>query len=647
MKPGIVEFAPVKLRTLSMCLVVTFINSGVCADQAEYSPPVVSDVPRQVLWGDTHLHTRMSTDAFGSQQSALSPEDAYLFASGKTITAQNGMRVKLRRPLDFLVVTDHAEYLGVVAGVIDGRKDLLNWKPGSQIKKAVKTGNSSAVISMLFASFIRGEDAVTLPQEVSISIWKSVTDRADHFNVPGQFTALIGYEYSSTPGMANLHRCVIYRDGGDIAAKHLPFSALDSSNPEDLWAALDEYEKQTGGSVLAIPHNGNLSNGRMFDPRMYDGSPLTVDYARTRSRWEPLYEVTQIKGDSETHPILSPNDEFADYERWNSWNGMTYQGVKTAGWEARKTTEYARSALRLGLKLEDTLDINPFKFGLIGSTDSHTSMSTVDEDNFWGKFGASNPSKDRWKEPFVERSATKNFLTDSEEDSPKNWNATASGLAAIWARENTREEIFDAMRRREVYATTGPRIVLRFFGGWDFASDADSYPDYVTIGYSGGVPMGGDLTAAPDQQSPSFIVVAVKDPDGANLDRIQIVKGWLDANGETHEKVYDVALSDNRMVDQSDSVQSVGSTVNVSGATYTNSIGSPELSVVWTDTDFNSRERAFYYVRALEIPTPRWTAYDAKFFGLEDMPSEVPMVTQERAYSSPIWYSPLSVTGRD
>ena len=389
---------------------------------------------------------------------------------------------------------------------------------------------------------------------------------------------------------------------------------------------MSDYENKTRGEAIAIPHNGNVANGLMFPLSNIQGKPLSTSYAKTRSRWEPLYEVTQIKGDGEAHPALSPNDEFADYETWNSWDGWTMEGIKTQGWQERKKSEYARSALKLGLGQQVKLGVNPFKFGMIGSTDSHTSLATADENNYWGKLSLYEPSQYRATQPRTGIVAS-------------GWEMASSGYAAVWAEENTREAIFSAMKRKEVYATTGPRMTVRFFGSFDYQSSDAFKPGLAKIGYSKGVPMGGDLTNAPMGKSPNFLIRAVKDPDGANLDRVQVIKGWLDKKGKLHEKIYNVALSDGRK-EKHGKVRPVGNTVNVQDASYTNSIGDPELAVVWKDPDFNQDELAFYYVRVLEIPTPRWTAYDAKYFGIKDIPEEVPMITQERAYTSPIWYTP-------
>jgi uncharacterized protein DUF3604 len=422
-----------------------------------------------------------------------------------------------------------------------------------------------------------------------------------------------------------LHRVVIFRDGSDKANQVLPFSALDSENPEDLWKVLDAYEQKTGGSVLAIPHNGNLSNGHMFARVDFFGNPLTRQYAETRARWEPLYEVTQIKGDGETHPVLSPNDEFAGYEIWDKGN-LNLSEKKTP---EMLPHEYARSALKLGLKLEDQLGVNPYKFGMIGSTDSHTSLATAEEENFFGKHSGKEPQAERWSKAVAEFGGIKVL----------GWEMTSSGYAAVWAMENTREALFDAMQRKEVYATTGPRMIVRFFGGWDFeARDAQTRLP-ARVGYDKGVPMGGDLGKAPAGKTPTFLVAALKDPIGANLDRIQVIKGWMDGKGELQEKVYDVVWSDGRKPSADGKLPPVGNTVDVPNATWTNTIGTPELITAWKDPDFDPSLKAFYYARVVEIPTPRWTAYDAKRYAIQ-MEMQVPMTTQERAYTSPIWYSP-------
>jgi hypothetical protein len=460
--------------------------------------------------------------------------------------------------------------------------------------------------------------------------WHKYTALADSYNEPGRFTALIGYEWTAIGGY-NLHRNVIFRGDASIANRTVPFSQYDSKNPEDLWKALAAFEEETGADVLAIPHNGNLSNGRMFTIETFDGKPLTAEIAALRARMEPLVEVTQIKGDSETHPLLSPNDEFADYETWDkaNLNGTELKKPEMLQWE------YTREALKNGLMLEQELGINPFKFGMVGSTDSHTSLSTAAEENFFGKHSGVEPEPHRWEHLVIE--------APDPNLSIYGWQQAASGYAAVWATENTREAIFDAMQRKETYATTGSRITVRFFGGWEF-EEADAQSRLPAgVGYAKGVPMGGDLRAAPNGKAPNFLVAAMKDPYSGNLDRIQIIKGWLDNTGELHEKVYDVVWSDadKRKPGKNGKLPAVGNTVDVANATWSNSIGDPELITVWSDPEFDPKQRAFYYARVIEIPTPRWTAYEAKRFAIK-MSEKVPMTTQERAYTSPIWYTPQS-----
>ena len=461
------------------------------------------------------------------------------------------------------------------------------------------------------------------------SIWERVTTIATKYNEPGKFTAFNGFEWTSFPGANNLHRVVIFRDGPDRVNQVLPFSAIDSSDPEDLWKYMAAYEQKTNGQILAIPHNGNMSNGRMFQGETSTGKAFTRAYAEERARREPLLEVTQSKGDGETHPFLSTDDEFADFATWDFGNFNSPSDPKT---NEMLKTEYARSALKLGLQWEQKLGANPFKFGMVGSTDTHTSMSTVEEDNFFGKWASDEPSPIRWKHVFMRG--------QDGEVVASTWNVQAGGLLGIWSRENTRESLFDAMARKEVYGTTGTRITVRVFAGWDFQPDEVERPDFAAQGYRRGVPMGGDLSEAPAGKAPTFMVRTLRDRDGANLDRVQIIKGWLDSKGEVHERIYDMAVSDGRKIGADGrSKTPVGSTVDVPNATYRNSIGDPLMTAYWKDPDFDPKQSAFYYVRVIEIPTPRWTAYDSKRFGVT-MPKEVPMTLQERAYTSPIWYTP-------
>ncbi len=632
-------------------LAPTFLQAQ---QQDSYSPEADRSYPTNVYWGDTHVHSGLSYDANNSGNRS-SPSLAYRFARGDVVEASNGMPARLRRPLDFLVVADHAYALGVMASVQAGDPVLRQSTVGRGLVEAYLADTPGA------RNRVRGEvDRVWRDMGAfNQTVWNRSVAVAEDFNEPGTFTTFAGYEWTSRGSdpngnpvgsrhrdpaapagiFGNLHRVVIFKDGPDKTNTIVPFSREDSFDPEDLWRFLARYEETTGGEVLAIPHNGNLSNGEMFALTTMDGQPFSTEYARTRDRWEPLYEVTQIKGDSETHPVLSPTDEFADFETWNSWAGWTNDPLGAgnnrmnccANWDPAtqpelKKAEYARSALERGLALGETLGVNPFKFGLIGSTDVHTSLATADNDNFWGKLVPGLPSATR-------------MLGSAP---TMNWEAGAAGYAAVWAEENTRESIFAAMRRKEVYASTGPRITVRFFGGWEFSSDDADRPDFVRIGYSEGVPMGGDLTAAPAGRAPRFLIAALKDPDGANLDRVQVIKGWRDANGELQEQVYNVAVSDGRRVGRDGSVDPVGSTVDVADASYTNTIGDAQFMVFWQDPDFDPEEPAFYYVRTLEIPTPRWPAYDAKYFGVDlaAIPDEVRMVTQERVYTSPIWYTP-------
>ena len=605
--------------------------------QDSYSPAANRSYPTNVYWGDTHVHTSLSYDA-NSNGNESSPSLPYRFARGDVVEAFNGMPVRIRRPLDFLVISDHAYALGVLASVQTGDPVLLQSEVGRRLIEALYEAYQSPD-ALGPRGRVRSEVSLVwrdIGGAFHQTIWNRVVAAAEEFNDPGTFTTFAGYEWTSLGSDPNanpvgsrhrdpavpdgisstLHRVVIFKDGPDKTNTIVPFSREDSFDPEDLWRFLARYEAATGGEVMAIPHNGNLSNGEMFALTTLDGQPFTTEYARTRSRWEPLYEVTQIKGDSETHPVLSPVDEFADFETWSGRLGRRIE---------LKKGEYARSALKRGLGLGETLGVNPFKFGLIGSTDSHAALPTADNDNFWGKFSPVVPSATRMLGQF-----------------PRGWQASAAGYAAVWSEENTRESIFAAMKRREVYASTGPRITVRFFGGWEFLSDDVHRPDFVRIGYEKGVPMGGDLSAAPAGSAPRFMIAALKDPDGANLDRMQVIKGWRDADGELHEQIYNVAVSEGRRVGRDGSVDPVGSTVDVADASYANTIGDAQLMAFWQDPDFDPEEPAFYYVRALEIPTPRWPAYDAKYFGVDpaDIPDEVRMVSQERVYTSPIWYTP-------
>jgi hypothetical protein len=592
-----------------------------------YSPFVNSGYPNRVYWGETHLHTSYSWDA-GLVGNTLGPDEAFRFAKGEQVIASSQQPVKLVRPLDWLVIADHAESLGVAVLIERSDPVILDNEVGRLAHDFYKKGDIyKAFETWGLEAIVKGKDPLKDP-ELTRSVWEEIVDVAEEHNQPGIFTTFIGYEWSSSPDGNNLHRIVMLRDGEHEAKQVLPFSAYDSPDPEDLWEWMAAYEQKTGGQVLAIAHNGNLSNGDMFSLKTLKGKDISKDYAQRRIKWEPLYEVTQMKGDGESHPLLSPNDEFSDYENWDrgNWNGDIKQPEMLAH-------EYARSALKLGLQIENKLGANPFKFGLVGATDSHTSLSTTREDNYFGKVSLMEPGPDRFMTQIVPD--PKGTGTGTYE-----YETLAAGLQGVWAPENTREALFDAMQRKETYATTGSRVAVRVFAGWDFRQEDVQRPDFAKTGYLGGVPMGGDLRKAPKDKTPTFIIRALRDVDGANLDRVQIIKGWLDKSGKLHEQVYDVMCSDNRAINNNNRCERpVGNTVDVEKATYANSIGDSMMMVYWKDPKFNPKQRAFYYVRVLEIPTPRWTTYDAAFFGV-DLPKDVPASQQERAYTSPIWYTP-------
>ncbi len=598
------------------------------SDKVVYSPYVGQDFPNNVYFGDTHLHTNISLDSYGDGNTTLGPNEAYRYAKGEEMVGHDGLPVRMSRPLDFLMVADHAEYLGIVPAIAQGDKDLRATEVGKRWGEMMDKGMMPEVFGEFILDVTSNKSRLDSP-EFANKIWGEIIDAAEKHNDPGKFTAFIGYEYSPFPDGDNLHRVVVFRDGGDKAGQVVPFSAFDSNNPEDLWNYLEAYEKKTGGQVLAIPHNANLSNGRLFALNTYAGEPMTREYAEKRMRWEPLYEATQMKGDSETHPVVSPTDEFADFERWDRANlAMTKPSTAET-----KPFEYARPALRNGLMMEDKLGVNPFKFGMIGATDSHTSLSSTEEDNYLGKYGIGTPSGERWKKLMAE--GVEGRVTDLLE-----WETSMSGLAGVWATENTREALWDAMKRKEVYATTGPRMTVRMFGGFDFTADDVLRHDFARIGYEKGVPMGADLSKAPEGKAPSLMVAASKDPDGANLDRVQVIKGWLDGKGEVQEQIYDVAVSDGRKIGSDGRCKTpVESTVDLATASYKNSAGAAYLATTWIDPDFDPKLRCVYYVRVIEIPTPRWPVFDEVRFGVK-LPKEVTRVLQERAYTSPIWYTP-------
>ncbi|MBL4682266.1 MAG: DUF3604 domain-containing protein [Pseudomonadales bacterium] len=623
------------------------LNKLVLAVLAIFSINIQAEEPTKLLWGDTHLPTSYSFDAFLNQNQSADPDTAYRWAKGlPVIHPYNRSRVQIDTPLDFLVVSDHAELMGVIRAIKNETADLgdlgpidslMVWFRTYVLLDAIENETGREIFTRILpkAPANPGGDPVADPENImprgafgdpsktEITSWGEIVDAAERHNDPGTFTSIIGWEWSSIPTGANLHRVVISPDGGDKAKAYQPFGSDQSQYPEDLWQWLEDTQKETGNRFLAIPHNSNISKGYMFAETTLKGVPITAEYAKRRMSWEPIVEVTQIKGDSETHPDFSPKDEFADFEEYPHYIQQTFGEYKA------RAADYIRPALLTGLALEEKIGVNPYKFGLIGSTDAHTGLSSAEETNFWGKMAQDST-------PETKRSG----FIDGKEKTASGWSMAAQGLAAVWAEENNRESIYAAFKRKEVYATTGPRIAIRIFGGWDFESAEADSKDFANIGYSKGVPMGGDLTRPSNgNKQPQFLIRATRDPKGANLDRVQLIKGWINTEGNTEERIYNIAWSDDRVLDTAGKLPALESTVDISVPSYTNDIGSPEFSLFWTDTDFNADERAFYYVRVLQIPTPRHSQYDAVALQI-DTPYEGPAEIQERAYTSPIWYTP-------
>ena len=628
-----------KAMMLAVCtaaLAISACSENADGDDNSSAAIVNTEYPEQVFWGDTHLHTDNSIDAFGFGN-RLDAEAALRFARGEEVTATKGAQAKLSRPLDFLVIADHSDAMGATKAIMEAprialltNKFLLRWHD--------MMNESDEGSLRVTAELIDGAAKGTLPssltdpaetRERTADLWAKHGETVDQYNEPGKFTAFMGFEYTPMPDGDNLHRVVMFRDSPKKMGDTLPFGALGDQDPEKLWAYMEAYEQKTGGKVLAIPHNSNVSNGRMFAMNKFDGSPIDAAYVKTRALREPIVEVTQIKGDSEAHPFLSPNDEFADFgvAGWDKCNLSCTKDMPPESYAG----SYVREALKRGLELTLAVGANPFKFGMIGSTDSHTSLATADEDNFFGKHSGNEANnKDRALTP-------QNLGT---REGRFGWHYLASGYAAVWATSNTREAIFDAMMRREVYATTGPRMQVRFFGGFDFG--AEDMADLVKAGYTKGVPMGGDLSGG-DGKTPKFLISALMDPESASLDRIQVIKGWVDATGNSQEKIYNVSWSDpdRRKLGADGKLTPVPNTVDLTKGTWDNATGAPELVTFWQDPDFDPAQNAFYYVRVLEIPTPTWPVYDALKFRLT-LPDEVIKIQQERAYSSPIWYTPAA-----
>lgn len=606
----------------------------------------VAAEPNQLLFGDTHLHTSYSFDAYLNKNQTADPDTAYRWAKGvPVIHPYNRARVQINTPLDFLVVSDHAELMGVIRSMNLGTADeedlglwgnIKRWYAITILNRAIESGDGASVFNSILpkAAEKPGGDPVADPSNIlavgafgdtlttETNAWHDIVDAAERHNSPGEFTTFIGWEWSSIPTGANLHRIVFTPDAGDKAKQFVPYGSDQSQYPEDLWQWLEDTQDRTGARFVAMPHNSNISKGYMYAETTLKGEPITAEYAQRRMRWEPVSEVTQIKGDSETHPSVSPDDEFADFETY------THYIQQTAEEYHPQAADYARSALLLGLELEQKVGVNPYQFGMIGSTDSHSGLASAEEDNFWGKFA-------RDSTPQTKRS------NDSIGGGDVNgWNMSASGLAAVWAKDNTREEIFAAFQRKEVYATTGTRLQVQVFGGWNFDESLLSIANFAEAGYAQGVPMGGMLSQAEtSENAPQMLIRAMKDPNNANLDRIQVIKGWIDRTGTQHEQVFNVAWSGEREPDANGTLPAVGNTVDLESGAYDNSIGAEQLATLWTDPDFDPEQRAFYYVRVLQIPTPRHSLLDALALQIE-APEEGPATLQERAYTSPIWYSP-------
>jgi Protein of unknown function (DUF3604) len=616
-----------KLGGLGVAIGVLGFGIGMLASSPSFAQ---GDPDRNAYFGQTHVHTSWSFDAYVFGTTVTGPEEAYQFALGQPIKHPGGYTVQLKRPLDFQAVTDHAEYVGAVRLANDPGSELSKLPIAEKLR--VRDRDDIQKIYLFLATSILKKEPIKelLDPQVAGNIWKQTVAIADKYYQPGKFTTFAAYEWSSTPNNMNLHRNLIFKDTKKVP--ELPFSAIDSTHPEDLWAWMDT-QRRAGNELLAISHNANLSDGAMF-PLDVDskGRPIDAAWAQDRTNNEPLAEITQLKGTSETHPSLSPNDEFGNFEILTYLLGGVQRVPRIHG-------SYIREAYQNGLGMQDARGYNPYKFGVVGASDSHDTAVAYEASNYFGGHGLLDATPQARLSGKKESGLTMDQLS-------------VSGLGGVWAEENTRESIFAAMQRKETFGTSGPRIKVRLFGGWAFSPDALKQADWVKAGYAGGVPMGGDLPP-PKGKAPTFIVWAVKDPDGANLDRIQIVKGWS-KNGQIFEKIYDVAWSGNRVLTRSSSpihnvlfggneltLPPVGNTVDIKNATYENTIGAVESKTVWTDPDFSPTLHAFYYARVVEIPTPRWTTYDAKTLGVPP-PSDVAVTIQDRAWTSPIWYAPTA-----
>jgi hypothetical protein len=604
-------------RATTLCAALTMSALAASAFAQEKNPD------RDAYFGETHVHTSWSLDAWLFGNRVTGPADAYKYFKGEPIKHPLGYDIKIDTPLDFAGVTDHSEYVGVIK--------FAN-TPGSAVSKLpaaqplIMKADTPAEMQRIFvygATVLMGGPPVKalMQPEVASTVWKETVKAADEANQPGKFTAFCSYEWTSMPNNMNLHRNVFFKDSTHIP--DMPFSALDSPHPEDLWNWMDTQRKK-GNEVLCISHNANVSDGRMFPVDVDSfGRPIDAAWAASRDRNERLTEIKQIKGTSETHPLLSPNDEFASYEL------MSFLLGNPEGRIPHIMGSFVRQAYKDGLTMQDNDGYNPYKMGVLAASDSHNTGVPYRQDNFFGGHASFDGA--------IQTRMSGHFAAgmDVRLESP-------AGLGGIWAEENTRESIFNAMQRKETFGVSGPHIKVRFFGGWEYTPDMLEGKDWVKAGYAKGVPMGGDLPpASGGAKAPTFMLWAVKDPASGNLDRIQIVKGWSQS-GQSFEKIYDVVWAGERKPDKwTGKIPPIQNTVDIENATYTNSVGSVELKKVWTDPDFDPSLNAFYYARVLEIPTPRWTTIQAKALGIAP-PGVVSPTLQERAWTTPIWYTPAA-----
>lgn len=595
------------------CLVffLSAVSPGIIAEPIQPAP-----IQRSAFFGELHLHTAWSLDAYGFGNQFVGPEEAYRFAKGEITNIPGGGQTKISRPLDFAAVVEHSEWLGEMRMILTPDNPKYN----NKFARDAREGDEN-----FFKTILAAEDSGKRPASFSgekgeyaaaaaRSVWQEIIAITERHNEPGVFTTLHGFEWTAAPDGNNLHRNIFFRS---TKLPHMPISWFEARDVEDLWNWLET----TGGgpqNVFAIPHNSNMSGGLMFRPSYSNGTAMDAGYAQRRAHNEPLFEMMQAKGTSESNPEFAPNDEFINFELTGD--------VNFVGPVKSSPNSWAREALKKGLALNQQLGVNPFSFGIVAATDQHNGlMGDTDEFDFNGSHGLGDDT------------AKKRLTANMEVFDLRILNP--GGLTGVWAEENTREAIWQALRRKETFGTSGVRIVVRMFASFEFPPGAAALQDISVLGYQYGVPMGSQLVAGVPGKAPAFMVQAAKDPHSGNLDRIQIIKGWLDSKGATHEKVYDVAWSGNRKKNDKGALPSVGNTVKVAAASYENTIGNGQLTGYWSDPDFDTTQAAFYYARVLEIPTPRWSTYDAARSGMA-LPDDVPASIQERAWTSPIWYTP-------